>query len=182
MSLAEVDDYTTRYDDTVDPAKLTQLLDDASSLVRQVANLTISLVEDDVVTLDDEDVAGCLLFLPELPVVSVASVVSDGTTLQASTYKVRKWGAIELRHGWWPCDADIVVTYTHGWDPVPDWIVSLVCSTVQRAVRPAAINGVQGVTAGSQNVQYASSLAGVNLWLTRAEEARLKGLAGPEMA
>jgi len=182
MTLATVNDYQARYDTTVDPARLQTLLDDASSFIRREAGLHISRVEHDTVTLDDTAIlGGYLLVLPELPVVSVTSIVLDGVTVDPDTYRVRRWGHVE-RAGWWGCPREVDVTYTHGWDPVPEWIVALVCSTVQRATRPTSVQGVQGVTTGSQYVQYATSVAGVNLWLTRDEAARLHALRGATVA
>jgi hypothetical protein len=60
--------------------------------------------------------------------------------------------------------------------------VNLVCSVVQRSLRPEAAEGVQSETTGSQNVQYLVSSAGVTLWLTKAEIDRVCALRGPVLA
>jgi hypothetical protein len=61
------------------------------------------------------------LWLSRAPVVSVASVVVDGTTLSADDYYVDGWKLLRLVGGS-PADwsgAKIVVTYTAGWATVP---------------------------------------------------------------
>lgn len=174
--LADLPDYATRYPGPRDDHQVVALLAEASSLVREVSGQHISLVTDDTVALD-----GSLsrhLWLPEVPIVSVSSITLDGVPADPSTYRIEHdRRTLKRALGMtWDCDT-VEVTYTHGWDPVPGWIVGLVCSTVQRSIRPAAQLGVQAQTTGSQTVQYATSLAGMNLWFTAAELHRLHGLA-----
>lgn len=178
--LATTADYQVRHGTPSSADQVAVLLDDASSFVREESRQTISRVSDDEVVLvgDGSD----LVQLPELPVVEVTSVSVEGTDLAAGEWKLLPVGQIRRRGGCWRHDDLITVTYSHGWDPVPDWVVNLICSTVQRALRPAAQLGVQGQTVGSQSIQYASSVAGVNLWLTRAEQARLHALRPPGVA
>lgn len=181
MSLATLADYTIRYGavDNGDQAKIEALLDDASSLVREVAKLTISKVEDDEIVLVGN--GRRRMILPEFPVASASAVTIDGVpVVVADSVRVWPWGGIDLRTGGvWTWDKDIAITYTHGWDPTPPWIVALVCSMVHRAVRPAAVAGEQSITTGSQTVQYAATALGANVWLTEAEAGRLKSLRGP---
>lgn len=174
--LATLGDYQARYPGPADPSQITALLAEASDLVREVSGQTITLVEDDTVTLDGT--RSRYLWLPQAPIVSVASVLIDGAAPPASTWRIDDDRATLRRSRgltWW--GDEIEVTYTHGHQVVPAWIVGLVCSVVQRAVRPAAQLGVAQQTTGSQTVQYATNLAGMNLWFTTAELQRLHGLA-----
>jgi hypothetical protein len=178
-TLATIDDYVARHG-SGDLDRLPQLLEDASSFIRQEAGQTISLVEDDIVVLEGQ--CSRSLTLPQWPVVAVSSVEVDDAVADTSTYRLD--GGLLVRrlgHGVWP-RCEIEVTYDHGYAEIPAWIVSMVCSTVQRALRPTSALGIQQQTTGSQSVSYASSAAGVNLWLTRDEAARLRAIGPPMVA
>lgn len=177
MALVTLADYTDRYGAPGDAGIVTALLADASSLVQEVARQTIGLVAGDVATFEGD--GSDLLCLPELPVVSIASIAVDGTVLVSTGYRLLGRGQVRRLYGCWTEDALIEVTYTHGYATVTAWIVGLVCSMVQRATRPEAVAGVQQQTTGSQSVAYASSRAGVTLWLTRGEAESIRGLVGP---
>lgn len=176
--LADINDYTVRYGTPDDSAKVTALLGEASSLVRRIARIHISEVEGDVVTLDGDGTRR--LFLPEIPVTAVDSVTVDEVEVDTEDIRWWVWGGLDRLGGrCWPCGSqNIVVSYDHG-EEVEEWIVGLVCSIVQRALRPPAIEGVTSATTGSQTVAYAVSAAGVSLWVTSGEAERLEGLRGP---
>lgn len=182
MPLATLADYTVRHGTPEDSDKVEALLADAESLVREVTGLTISLVEDDEVTLAGDESGQVVL--PEYPVVSVASVLVDGATLATDTYRWWEWGAIDRISGgrftYGP--RTITVTYTHGWDPVPSWIIALVCGMVQRALPAHVTEGVRSETYDEHTVTFASPEGGAVLWLTGEEQRRLHGLRGPVVA
>lgn len=173
--LATAADYTVRYGTPAAPERVDVLLAEASSFVRQVAGLHISLVEDESI---EVRARRGMLILPEFPVVDVTSIEAPGPTpLDPSSYEWTPAGIVwPVSYGW---STRLTVVYSHGWDPVPEWIVGLVCSMVQRATRPAALNAVQSETTGTQTIAYNTSLAGVSLWLTSAEQDRLRSLKGP---
>lgn len=178
--LAGPGDYIARFGGP-GTAELGAMLDDASSFIRETAGIPISLVEGDTATIRGDGSRS--LILPSLPVVDLGPVLIDGVTLASDRYRWTEWGMLHGINGHrWRPNSKVKVTYTHGFDPVPGWVVSLVCSTVQRALRPAAQLGVAAQTTGSQTVQYQTSLAGVNLWLTKAEIARLRDLGGKSSA
>lgn len=176
--LAGTEDYQARYGAA--PESVSTLLEEASSIVRDESSQTISFVEGDVALIIGD--GSRLLQLPELPVGEVTAVVVDGQTVPVGSWELFPVGQLWRHHGSWPDSRPVAVTYSHGWDEVPEWIVGLICSMVQRAVRPAAQLGVQAQTTGSQTVQYHTSLAGVNLWLTRQELDRLHRLRPPQVA
>jgi hypothetical protein len=112
------------------------LLADASAAVRNYTRQDITIVEDDVATL--ETTAEQWLFLPQRPVISVSSVVAGGATLATGFWKLEN-DALFRYYGWasrlylagttqpWNQPDTIVVTYTHGYGVVPDDIVRVVC-------------------------------------------------------
>jgi len=137
-TVADLATFLQRDLSAVDTATASLLLDLASAAIRDYTGQTLSLVSNDVVTLDPPQ--GSRLFLPELPVASVASVVLNGTTLTVATtantsgyyvypnegyiqygygygygYRSGSWGGA---WGWAP--RSVVVTYSHGYATIPD--------------------------------------------------------------
>lgn len=107
----------------LDPAAADLALASASAVIRSWTRQSITRVENDVVRLrvlsDDE------LVLPQRPVVSVHQV-------QVNSLVLVDWvlsGERLLRTGGWRClpgtttypnPGLVTVTYTHGWDEIPD--------------------------------------------------------------
>lgn len=100
----------------------------ASAKVRTYTRQTISLVVDDAVdlgpTYSDE------LRLPQRPVLSVSSIEVDGVVLDSGSYRLRG-DVLVSRCGW---SAGAVVTYTHGWDPIPDDVAGVVADLAKVGV------------------------------------------------
>ncbi|MDZ7732206.1 MAG: hypothetical protein U5R31_03060 [Acidimicrobiia bacterium] len=182
MSLATLPNYKLRHGDVAaaDEPKVTQLLEDASSLVRKVARLHISEVSDDEIEVDGD--GSRRLLLPEIPVTAVSAVSVEGEALDADDYRWWAWGGLDRRDGdCWPVGPrTVTVTYTHGESPVPAWIVSIVCSMVFESLRPQVSTGEQAVTTGSQTVSYFTARS--NLYVPAPDEARLVALRGPVLA
>jgi hypothetical protein len=176
-ALASLADYNARYGEVADDSRILVLLDEASSFVRDVAGLTISLVEDDTTMVRPRR---GIAMLPEFPVTALTSITpqppATPTPVDPTSYE---WDDAGIIAGLYGSGIKHAVVYSHGWDPVPEWIVGLVCSMVQRATRPAALNAVASETTGGQTTSYNTSLAGVSLWLTAKEEGRLRSLKGP---
>lgn len=99
----------------------------ASEMVRNYLNQTISLVENDVVTL--AGTGSRALILPELPVVAINSVTVNGTAVAASGYREERgvlWRLSptevddgEVLTSVWTRGYDVVVDYDHGWETIP---------------------------------------------------------------
>ena len=134
----------------------------ASEAIRNYCNQTIHLVEDDEYTFDVP--AGQYnLILPELPVVSVESVVEDDETLTVTDdYILANHGQLIRVGARWKQGWQIVtVTYTHGYATIPDDIADMAtriaARVYQAGLRAADMDGVPGVAAkslGDYSVQY----------------------------
>lgn len=124
----------------------------ASTRIRSFARQKVSKVVDDTVILP----MAHPLYLPQRPVISVSKVEAvyfddTLTVIPASAWQLRNnivYG-IGCRLGWHCCGADccedwpwngwyvrlsdfVKVTYTHGYDPIPDDIVDVVGSVAER--------------------------------------------------
>lgn len=177
--LASLADYAARYGAPADPTQVETELDAASSLVQEVAKQDLVRIVDDVVEVEGD--GSDLLQLPQLPSISVSQVLVDGVELDASGWRLIAGGHGQLlrEHGCWPEARPVTVTNTHGFDPIPGWIVSLVCAMVQRATREETIEGISQESTGAQSIAYVSTAAGAAIWVTRGEAARLENIFGP---
>jgi hypothetical protein len=180
VQFARVQDVADFLRITINPADtgVLRALTEASAVIQNYTHQTLELVANDVITLDigpDQR----KIFLPELPVVSVASVVEDGEALVAGNdedYQLGADGILHRRSGrgfWTPGIQIIVVTYTHGYpldydfDGWPDDIRG-VCTRMAaralqaglRAAETAAVPGVSGTTIGDYQVSYSAESAG----------------------
>lgn len=134
----------------------------ASEAIRNYCNQQLHLVENEAYTCDVP--AGRYnLILPELPVVSVESVVEDGVTLtEGDDYILAHYGQLirvgqRWKQGW----QIVTVTYTHGYTTIPDDIADvatrIAARVYQAGLRAADMDGVPGVAAkslGDYSVQY----------------------------
>lgn len=119
--LATPGDLTTLLGAT-DTGLATLLIECATAVVQAAVRQRIVRVGADAITLDlDEFNSGPDLFLPELPVVSVASVAIGATTVTDYTAQVsrgRLWRAYGWRSvlvGYYGQPSTVTVTYTHGY-------------------------------------------------------------------
>lgn len=156
-----------------------RLLGQASAVVRRWCHQQIDRVVGDVVTVEGDGTD--FLLLPELPIVSVASVVINGVTVAASSYDVIDGGLrvagtylpSERRFdwgpgGWWPF-LPIVVTYTHGFDVgVYADVVGVVADLVAGRVRTGTSNpgGVVSESIGSYAVGFGHTPPAMEMRLT----------------
>jgi hypothetical protein len=140
----------------------------ATAVIRTSFNQTISAVSDDTETFSLARPYGSsfgytdALFLSELPVTDVASVVLNGITLVADTdYAVDlDTGVLRRLNGWWDqwgLTNNVVVTYSHGYSPVPDDVKSVCLSAAARLyqgsltpanVRSESVGGYYSVSYG----------------------------------
>ncbi len=128
-----------------------QFLDLATAEIRRYTGQTISLVASDALTVD-APVSGPI-FLPEVPVNSVASVTVNGTALVvANDVDFTSYGVLYRTAVPWSSGltvdsarAAVVVTYSHGYATVPDDVKSVCLSmTAER------LQGRAGTTADSE--------------------------------
>lgn len=99
---------------TVDPPSPTDQLAEAEAAVRAYAGWHIAPVRTDTIKLPVN--GGPIIVLPTRMLRSVASVTINGQTIDRWTW--REYGTL-FRWRWWP-PGDAVVTFTHGYDDVPD--------------------------------------------------------------
>jgi hypothetical protein len=139
-------------------------VDAACSTCRNVAEQTFNLIEDDELRLDGRGTDW--LLLPELPVVTVASVAigtddplepedsgGDGDYLWAANGSlVRNSGGV------WPRGRQNVrVTYSHGYDEIPADVRQVALSVAARHYEQGI---VQYETLGQRQVRYGQPVAG----------------------
>jgi hypothetical protein len=105
----------------------------ATDLIRgALGGQQIVRVEDDVVTLEGN--GRWILQLPQVPVVAVTSVVVGGLVHTAGIhYTVASDTGRLTSLGYpWPVGARVVVTYTHGYDFVPEDLARLCASLADK--------------------------------------------------
>lgn len=106
---------------------------EATEVIRNYCDQYISHVVNDVITVDGQ--GGGMLYLPELPVLSVSEVIEDGDTLtQATDYILGQHGILHrLRNIWSTGVQNISVTYSHGYSVIPVDIVGVCTRAAARA-------------------------------------------------
>lgn len=149
-SLATIADLTAR-GIVVDPSEtaiVQEYLDEASAIVRDAAGCLISKTTGTIKLQGDTD---RWLRLPGPPVESVSAVTIDDVAV--TDFKVRGdslWRECGWQRVGWHCSlipSEIAVTYTHGYDPVPDDIIGLVCRLAAQALVAYRNAGGDGATA-----------------------------------
>jgi hypothetical protein len=149
-------------------------LESASSYIRAALGQTISLVLDDVVTLDGMGRDG--LVLPQYPVVEVTDVAllappDDPTVLVVGDWYVDSAGILwrspgtswpNLWPGWgWPQWGRIQVTYDHGYEVIPDECITLTLLVASRLYQTAQNSAAAGaVTSTSKTIGGATYSVG----------------------
>ena len=140
---------------------------EASVAIQNYCRQQIEQEEDDEITLDSS--GGRRLFLPELPVTAVSSVVEDGVTLvEDDDYKLGQHGILHRVGQDWAAGIQIVtITYTHGYALSPDDVVAICTRAAARAyqagLKAAETEGVPGVTAmglGDYSVSFGAEAGG----------------------
>ena len=183
MAFATHADLATRLGLTLtatEQTRATALIADAQAVIQDETGQTIERVADDEVTLAGS-YAGRVR-LPQRPVVSVASVVLDGVTLTVGDEWYLDRDQI-VRAGLWPSSANrfgigggwgdpsqtLVVTYTHGWDPVPGTVKAVCLEMVVRVwVNPGAARQ-EGV--GPEQTTYEEP---IGLMMTETEKRAVR--------
>lgn len=125
-----------------DTERAEQRIAAASAAFRTLAGgQAIGFVADDVVILDGD--GSRLLLLPQYPVTAVTSVLVDGADVTAEV----TWSELGLIRRADPFPGtyrSVQVTYSHGYDPVPDDVVDAVLDLAEAASRmPAGVTSMQ---------------------------------------
>lgn len=148
-------------------ASCQRAIEGATAAIQNYCQQELELVSDDEYTVDGK--VGTRIYLPELPVVSVASVVEDGDALTVTTdYKLGANGVLHRVDAYWAAGIqNIVITYTHGYAAIPDDIRTVCYRAASRAyqagLKAAENEGVPGVTAkslGDYSVSFGSEQGG----------------------
>jgi hypothetical protein len=132
--------------------RVDRLLAMASKKVRTHTGQFFEVVENDLLELVPD--AWGQVRLPQRPVTAVASVSVDGETMDADGYTWTAQGALSRTYGYWW--TPVTVTYTHGYDTIPDDVAQVVAELVvaQFATPPG---GVRSETIGGYSVSYGGS-------------------------
>lgn len=141
----------TIHTDAAKNASALRAIDEATEAIKNYCHQVIELVAGDAITLDC--VGGTKIFLPQVPVISVASVVEDGEALVVTDdYILGQYGILHRVDDDWATGIQIVtLTYTHGYATIPDDVVGVCTRAASRAYQAglaaAAVGAVSGVTA-----------------------------------
>ncbi|OGC95309.1 MAG: hypothetical protein A2W25_05175 [candidate division Zixibacteria bacterium RBG_16_53_22] len=162
---------------------------EATAAIRNYTHQYLGRVDDDAITLDSK--GWTRMFLPELPVIDVSAVVEDGETLTVDDdYKLGQYGVLHRIGQKWASGIQIItITYSHGYETIPDDIVA-VCTRAasrgyQAGLRAADSAGVMGVASkqlGDFSVSFVSEAGGgVGEGVMGASAARMLLLSEKEM-
>lgn len=168
------------HSDAVKNASALQAIVFATAAIKNYCHQQIELVAE-TITLDCE--GGYRIFLPELPVISVSSVIEDGDALVVSDdYKLGQYGILRRENDDWDIGTQIIaVTYTHGYAAIPDDVVGVCARAASRAYQAGlaaaavgAVPGVNSMTLGDFSVSYGTGAGGgVGEGVMGASAARL---------
>jgi hypothetical protein len=131
------------------------LLESASAAIREAAGSQISR---DSTTITFGSAPGYWLAIPVTPVVSVSDVAIDGQS-------VTGWrlvdGRLWLSEGWPHPPAEVTISVTYGYDPVPADIVNLACMLVAAGAAASRTSfeghrGLAGVSVDDYSETYVS--------------------------
>lgn len=98
-------------------AKATLVLETATAQIRGWTRQYLEFVADDEITV--RGTADRELVLPERPVVEVGDITIGGMTIAPSSYQLHGDTLVRL-DGWYSPASIVVLTYSHGFDPIPD--------------------------------------------------------------
>lgn len=161
----------------------------ASGIIQQKTKQTISLVTGEVYTRPGS--YDSRLRLPQRPVVSVASVVLDGVTMDPTSYFLdgselvrRNWSSViqDSSFGlpfaaWGYAWSTLVITYTHGYAVIPELVKAICMEMVSRVwVNPGSV--IQEGIAGTQTTYAPYSAPPRGLLLTEDEKKELMDFLG----
>lgn len=120
-------------------AQVELFLDDASHELRAITGQPINRLTSTVTVWPD---GPGRVYLPAVPVISVASVQQDGVDVD---YRLRYDELLVPR----TCrDEPLTVTFTHGWDPIPGELIKYTCVMAAAAYSGNQMTGSLGPVTG----------------------------------
>lgn len=172
-------------------ASCERAIEEATAAIKNYCNQEIEQHVDDEIAIDVWAPRWNIV-LPQMPVISVASVVEDGETLvegDDEDYMLAQYGQLVRRGARWAVGPQIVtVTYTHGYAMLPDDIVA-VCTRAAarvyqaglRASENGGISGVASKSLGDFSVSYTSGGGGVGEGVMGVSGSRMLLLSEKDM-
>lgn len=162
--LATIDDVEARLGRTItddEALRVDALLADASAAVRGWTGQTFTR-EEQTATFWHKD--GCDEFtLAGKDVSTVSAVDADDATVEVEQVTANRWKA-----SW---TGALTVTFTAGWDPIPDDIIAVVAQVVCRALGVQAdATGITQETTGPFSVSYGAAGASGALGFMASEQ------------
>ncbi len=155
-------------DDANNTASCEQAIAWATEDIKNYCQQIIEFVENDEITLDIP-ASRSQIFLPELPVPSVTSVIEDGIELIVdSDFKLGQHGILYRINQNWKSGIQVVtIVYPHGYEIIPTDIVEIAVRSSSRiyqaGLRSKEMNGVTGVQStslGDYSVNFGSEQGG----------------------
>ncbi|MPZ66171.1 MAG: mobile element protein [Pseudonocardiaceae bacterium] len=156
-----------------DPALL-DALRRATAEFRGQARTHISFVAGDTATLDGD--GSRVLLLPHAPVRAVTSVELDGVA--TDSYDWTADGRLLFSHALGHGGQRVVVTYDHGFDPVPEDVAAAVLDRAESRLTIGAM-AVQTVAVGGKSVTFATGERGSAAWDRVVDHYRLGRAENP---
>jgi hypothetical protein len=144
-------------------------IDEATESIRNYCHQHIAQVVDDKLIIDVLHGTRTKIFLPELPVVSVKSVIEDGILLTANDdYILGQYGILHrLGRNWTEGIQKLQITYTHGYATIPEDIIGVcvraAARVYQASLRSKEQDGVMGIasqTLGDYSASFVSEAGG----------------------
>jgi hypothetical protein len=155
--------------DSAREVRINRLLEMSSASVRNYCDQYFEFVEDDIVTVEPDEIGRYRLH--ERPVIAVTSVTDqNATVLDPANYRVDADGFL-LQASAWPRRVHLYgtgpleVVYTHGYEIIPADIVMVTCSAANRQlVNPRQIRSESvGDYAVGYTIPGTGMATGINL-------------------
>ena len=152
-----------------DPVKNASTLRAIAESTEAIKNYCHQQIECVTETITLDCAGGWKIFLPEIPVISVATVVEDGEPLVVGTdYQLGQYGILRRMDDDWAVGTQILqITYTHGYAVIPDDVVGVCTRAAARAYQAglaaASVGGASGVasmTLGDYSVSLGTGAGG----------------------
>lgn len=162
MGFCSIDDINTFLGTNILPndPQATLAIAEATAVIQNYCNQKIERVSNDPIFLDGT--GSTKLFLPELPVNEIASVEVDGTLLDPAYYALAENGVLWRKYGvWTPGARNIKITYTHGYENIPEEIRGVCYRSAARlyqarlkATKVDFVGDVKSVSVGDYSISF----------------------------
>lgn len=160
---------------TIDDTQAAAIIAEAETTVRAELQQDI-----DAVVADVADLVGngrIVLLLPQMPVTAVTAVTADGVLLTEDVdYRWNRYGILTRltlagqEPRCWALDADVTVTYDHGYATVPKAVKQVALQIAGRAWANPGGGAVASESLGDRSVSYDNTRTGQHL---TGHEARM---------